>query len=952
MLQQRPHGIAAPPRRTARLRSTQSRLIGILLAAATCAACTGKIGKNEGSSGGVDPNGGALSVGATGLRRLSRNEYDNTLRDLLGDTTRSGYAKLPEDVNDPFDNDYTTQLASGALIERPRRWRRTRRRARWPIPREARRARRLHADGPGDAACLRAFVRAFGRRALRRPLADAEVAALPRAVVVRGRGEGLLRRRRSGAARDAAGPRVPLPGRDRRAGRRAPRRCSGSTTTRSATRLSYFLWGSTPPTRCWTWRRPASSRTADGRRAAALSDARRSARPASASSGSTRFWLGYHQLPHRARHGDADARRDRRAGGARRVRDARPTTSICSGRPRRSSTTRWPTHYGLPAPGSTTGAWVAYGDEPAARHPVARHACCRRARSSTTPAPRCAACSSATGCSARPSRRRRRTSTVDEPPTATSQPLQGRPLRRAPQRRLRHLPQPDRPDRLRPRELRPHRRLPHPDKDAPEVPDQRRRRARPASASSTAPPGWPSCSSPAASSRAAWRSSCIRFAMGRRETRRRPRDAVAPDRRVQAERTRVRRAAARRGRRPGVRSPPGWSTMTSKLSPTDAAAAARAARRSRCRCWRSCSTAAARRTRRRAATPKRYVVCFDGQSLGGDGDPLHNDYVPNTVGANYDLKIALAPLAAACKDEVTRRLGAVRSRRANGGAVPAGGRRDDFHVVVAEPAAVGRPLAVPTPRRRARRRISSWPTRSPARRRSSRWSTASRRSGTSRVSAPYGRDMISYKANASGGTPLRHPADGQPQAGVRRAVHQLHAARRRGGGRAPGLPAAQPQERAGPGRGSGPSGCIAAARHAPTSSGCSGTSTRSATSSARVAAIAAARRPATCQKPADPGADPALGRQPGVDAAGDNTYDTTSATAARRSARRCFVDLMHMAMACDLTRVGVAAVHDVPVAHEHVPADRAAAATCTRSATAATRPARGRWASARASRGT
>ena len=43
--------------------------------------------------------------------------------------------------------------------------------------------------------------------------------------------------------------------------------------------------------------------------------------------------------------------------------------------------------------------------------------------------------------------------------------------------------------------------------------------------------------------------------------------------------------------------------------------------------------------------PKRYVVCFGGQSLGGDGDPLHNDYVPNTVGANYDLKSALAPLA-------------------------------------------------------------------------------------------------------------------------------------------------------------------------------------------------------------------------------------------------------------------------------------------------------------------
>ena len=29
----------------------------------------------------------------------------------------SGFAKLPEDVNDPFDNDYQGQLASGALVE-------------------------------------------------------------------------------------------------------------------------------------------------------------------------------------------------------------------------------------------------------------------------------------------------------------------------------------------------------------------------------------------------------------------------------------------------------------------------------------------------------------------------------------------------------------------------------------------------------------------------------------------------------------------------------------------------------------------------------------------------------------------------------------------------------------------------------------------------------------------
>src|SRR4051812_39902940 len=51
------------------------------------------------------------------------------------------------------------------------------------------------------------------------------------------------------------------------------------------------------------------------------------------------------------------------------------------------------------------------------------------------------------------------------------------------------------------------------------------------------------------------------------------------------------------------------------------------------------------KTLAQTAPPNRYVLCFDGQSLGADNDPLHNDYVPNTLGFGYDLKTALAPLA-------------------------------------------------------------------------------------------------------------------------------------------------------------------------------------------------------------------------------------------------------------------------------------------------------------------
>jgi hypothetical protein len=83
------------------------------------------------------------------------------------------------------------------------------------------------------------------------------------------------------------------------------------------------------------------------------------------------------------------------------------------------------------------------------------------------------------------------------------------------------------------------------------------------------------------------------------------------------------------------------------------------------------------------AIPKRYVVCFGGQSLGADNDPVHNLYVPNTVGANYDLKVALAPLANHnnIKNEISVVSGlAIPTAYDNGGVVPPGGRADDFHI--------------------------------------------------------------------------------------------------------------------------------------------------------------------------------------------------------------------------------------------------------------------------------
>src|SRR5262245_14473828 len=68
--------------------------------------------------------------------------------------------------------------------------------------------------------------------------------------------------------------------------------------------------------------------------------------------------------------------------------------------------------------------------------------------------------------------------------------------------------------------------------------------------------------------------------------------------------------------------------------------------------------------------PKRYLVCFDGQSLGGDDDTLINDYAPNTVGPNYDLKSALAPLSPVQNDVSVVSGLKIPTAHDNGGAIP------------------------------------------------------------------------------------------------------------------------------------------------------------------------------------------------------------------------------------------------------------------------------------------
>lgn len=88
--------------------------------------------------------------------------------------------------------------------------------------------------------------------------------------------------------------------------------------------------------------------------------------------------------------------------------------------------------------------------------------------------------------------------------------------------------------------------------------------------------------------------------------------------------------------------------------------------------------------------PRRFLVAFNGQSLGGDGDTVHNDYVPDIVGPDYDLKIATMPLGG--YDNIKSDVSIVSGLRVpynTGSGIPAGGWDVQFHTSALGPLLTG-----------------------------------------------------------------------------------------------------------------------------------------------------------------------------------------------------------------------------------------------------------------------
>lgn len=149
-------------------------LLGSVWLAATLAGCVGDIG--DGGSSDVEvPNAkDANEVGTSGARRLTAREYHDAVLDLTGVDLPDAELILPVDERTPFDNDYTKQIASQALIDGADLLAGEVATAVVADPELRAKVVPCVPTGPADEACYRSFVQTFGRRALRRPLSIEE----------------------------------------------------------------------------------------------------------------------------------------------------------------------------------------------------------------------------------------------------------------------------------------------------------------------------------------------------------------------------------------------------------------------------------------------------------------------------------------------------------------------------------------------------------------------------------------------------------------------------------------------------------------------------------------------------------------------------------------------------------------------------------------------------------
>ena len=326
------------------------------------ASTSGADGDGDGASAGpASDSGDAPASGEvpaatrSALRRLTAAEYDNTVRDLVGDEAASAALYLPADARAPFDNEYTGQIPSAALVEGAD-----------VLAGDI--VQRLLADparrdavvgcmptGPDDEACMRSFVESLGRRAFRRPLlqeeVDARVSLLAHAEEAGDFWFAIDLALRSILTDPAFLYRIEIgeevaPGVFRLGG------------FEIATRLSYLVWGSTPDDELLDLAEGGGLEDSQD----VLDAARRLLDDPRAIRQAQRFhamWLGYDGLAP-AGELSADARQETVALFERALAGELSWRELFTFE-ETYVTDALAEHYGLPAPATSPG-WVAYGD--------------------------------------------------------------------------------------------------------------------------------------------------------------------------------------------------------------------------------------------------------------------------------------------------------------------------------------------------------------------------------------------------------------------------------------------------------------------------------------------------------------------------------------------------------------------------------------------------------------
>ena len=272
--------------------------IAAVIALTALVACKGEIGQSGEREGppAVDP---ILAI-ESGVRRLSQSELDNTLRDLLGEDTAPAARLLNEDEFRPFDNDYTIQQASDALITALEAL--AEQVAERAVGDSARRAALVPCTpvSAGDEECFRTFLDAFLARALRRPVTAADITAYMPLLAFASEDNAVVDNDFYTAVQIAISATL----QDPEFLYRVERGTSGSTAGlleldgyEVATRMSYLLWASMPDDALFAAAAAGTLDRPDGRSSEAL----RMLEDSKARAQLHRFhamWLGYRSIPH------------------------------------------------------------------------------------------------------------------------------------------------------------------------------------------------------------------------------------------------------------------------------------------------------------------------------------------------------------------------------------------------------------------------------------------------------------------------------------------------------------------------------------------------------------------------------------------------------------------------------------------------------------------------------